>query len=94
MAISHDRTDSTATAIVSVRIPSSGDDLTTDAENRLARTDGVVSVAVDGLRGLEPGLSATVVTVEVTITLRTDVARGELRERLAAAPGVENVSVP
>ncbi|MCU4802412.1 hypothetical protein OB920_18715 [Halobacteria archaeon HArc-gm2] len=94
MAISHDRTESTATAIVSIRIPSGGDDLTTSAEHRLARTDGVVSVVVDGLGGLEPGLSATVVTVEVTIALHTDVATDELRDRLTAAPGVENVSVP
>lgn len=58
----------TSDVVVSVRIPHGADgDLATEAEGRLSRADGVVDVTVEGLRGLEPGLSATVVTVDVTV---------------------------
>jgi hypothetical protein len=83
-------TATTVTAVVAVRIPDSSDaDLETDAERRLGRIDGVQTVTVDELRGLEPQLSATVVTVAVTI--ESTVPAAELRERLTSTVSVERV---
>jgi hypothetical protein len=82
--------ESTATAIVTVRVPRDSEtDLATDAEARLARVDGVRGVTVDGLRGIEPRLSATAVTVEVTVDRTTTVA--DLRERLADSASVDAI---
>lgn len=83
-------TATTVTAVVAVRIPDGSDaDLATDAQRRLGRVDGVDAVTVDELRGLEPQLSATVVTVAVTIE-RT-VPAAELREHLTSTVSVERV---
>lgn len=92
MAItSDDETRQTNEAVVSVRIPHGADgDLASEAEQRLVRADGVTDVTVEGLRGLEPGLSATVVTVEVTVDARSDP-----RVALEEVTGVETrVDVP
>ncbi|WP_226013564.1 hypothetical protein [Halomicrobium salinisoli] len=69
MAItSDDETRQTNEAVVSVRVPDGADgDLATEAERRLSRADGVSDASVEGLRGPDPGLSATVVTVDVTV---------------------------
>ncbi|MFC6721569.1 hypothetical protein ACFQHN_29195 [Natrialbaceae archaeon GCM10025896] len=53
----------------------------TEAEQRLAAIEGVRAVNIDGLREIQPGLSATVTTVAVTIEAIVTV--DELRERLA-----------
>lgn len=85
-----DSTDATATAIITVRVPrDSGDDLATAVRRRLGRIDGVSEVTVDGLRGIEPRLSATAVTVAVTID--SSVARAALRDRLADTTSVEAI---
>ena len=87
-----DETASTATvtAVVAVRIPDGSDAaLATDAERRLGRVDGIQTVTVDELRGLEPQLSATVVTVAVTIERTVPVA--ELREQLLTTVAVERL---
>lgn len=90
MAIPSDSADSIATAILTVRVPrDSNADLATDAERRLGRIDGISEVTVDGLRDIEPRLSATVVTVAVTID--STVAVAELRDRLADATAVEGI---
>lgn len=90
MAMTSDSTDSTATAIVTVRVPRDSDaDLATDAEQRLGRIDGISEVTVDGLRDIEPRLSATAVTVAVTID--STVAAAELRDRLTDATSVEAI---
>ena len=83
MAITQtDPTVTTVTAVVAVRIPDgAGFDLTTEAEQRLAAIEGVRAVSIDGLREIQPGLSATVATVAVTIEATVTV--DELRERLA-----------
>jgi len=83
-------TATTMTAVVAVRIPDKSDaDLATDAERRLGRVDGIQTVTVEKLRGLEPRLSATVVTVAVTIE-RT-VPADEVRERLTSTVAVEQL---
>jgi hypothetical protein len=62
------KTHHTATTDVTVRIPDGAEaDLTTEAARRLTRTTGVQSVTVNGVRDISPGLSATAVTVRVTV---------------------------
>ncbi|WP_436903620.1 hypothetical protein [Halovenus halobia] len=85
-----DPTVTTVTAIVAVRIPDgAGFDLTTEAEQRLAAIEGVRAVSVDGLRGIQPGLSATIATVAVTI--EATVTINELRERLAETVCIDSI---
>jgi len=80
----------TVTAVLAVRIPdSSGADLATDAERRLGRVEGVRAVTVDGLRGLEPRFTATLVTVAVTT--ESTAAVEDLREQLSDAVCVDTV---
>ncbi|WP_254762117.1 hypothetical protein [Natrinema marinum] len=81
------------TRLVTTRIPNRATgDLETEAERRLARIDGVVAATVDELRGLEPALSATTVTVAVTLETSDETAEANLRERLLDAPCVEDVT--
>lgn len=93
MAITSDNeTRQTTTAVVSVRIPNGADgDLATEAARRLMRTDGVNDVTVDDLRGLEPGLSATVVTVGVTIELTGDLVGATVSDALDEVMGVDSI---
>lgn len=69
MAITSDKqTRQTNELVVKIRIPNGSDgDLASEAERRLSRVDGVVDVAIEELRGLDPGHSATGLTVEVTV---------------------------
>lgn len=79
-------------ALVAVRVPNGATgDLETEAERRLARTDGVSDVAVDDLCGLEPGLSATTVTVAVTVETTDGAVDANLCDRLADVSCVEEV---
>jgi len=91
MAITQtDPTVSTVTSVVSVRIPDgAGFDLTTEVEQRLAAIEGVRAVSVDDLREIQPGLSATVTTVAVTI--EATVTIDELRERLAGTVCIDAI---
>lgn len=85
-----DPTVTTVTAIVAVRIPDgAGFDLTTEAEQRLAAIEDVRAVRVDGLREIQPGLSATVATVAVTIEATATI--GEVRERLAETVCIDSI---
>lgn len=80
----------TGTVVVRVRVPCRSDaDLVTDAEERLSRGDGVADATVEGIRSLDPGLSATIVTVRARFRL----TGGEvgLEERLADVSGLELV---
>jgi hypothetical protein len=89
MKLTSDETESTATAIVAVRVPrDSSNDITTAAERRIARADGVTEVTVDGLRGIEPRLSATIVTVAVAIRTTDSTA---ITDRLTEMHGIESV---
>lgn len=90
MALTRDSTGATATATVTVRVPRDSEyDLATAVRRRLGRLDGVSAVSVDGLCGIEPRLSATAVTVAVTVD--SSVARATLRDRLAATASVEDI---
>ena len=82
----------TTIATVAVRIPHGADgDLRSDAERRLSRPPGIDGVSVETLERLQPGLSATVVTLTVTVRAQNGLAGAEVADRLAAAPGVEDV---
>ncbi|MFW6436122.1 MAG: hypothetical protein ACOCYZ_00635 [Halococcoides sp.] len=82
-------TRSTNELVVSVRIPHGSDGtLATEAERRLSRADGVRAATVQELCGLDPGLSATVVTVRVRIEWPASHDRS-LAETLTALTGVE-----
>lgn len=84
----------TATVIGTVRVPNGADgDLALEAERRLSQAERVAETTVEGLRALEPRLSATVVTVEVTIRTEGDVSAAELRDRMEAESGVEDVEL-
>jgi len=93
MAISSDTT--TRQTVVTVRVPHGTDgDLTTETQRRLRRADGVLAVTVESLRDLQPGLSATEVTVAVTVeTDRRDTAvaaaLGDLTGVAVEPPGRE-----
>lgn len=91
MAITSDNeTRQTNEAVVEVRVPSGADgDLATEAERRLSRADGVLDVTVEGIRGLEPGLSATVVTVVVTVETAGGVGGPAAAAVLADEVGLE-----
>jgi hypothetical protein len=80
----------TAAAVVSVRIPDESDvPLTIDAQRRIEEIDGVRAATVDGIEGLDPRLSATVVTIAVTIEGTASV--GELREQLTSTVCIETL---
>ena len=79
-------------AVVAVRVPpTDGEDLATSASQRLERDDDVRRAAVEGLCGLEPAMSATVVTVEVRVEARVALDHEGLTQRLTAAPGAQRV---
>jgi uncharacterized membrane protein len=89
MAVTDHDTDTrrTASTVVTVRVPGGADgDLATEIERRLARADDVDRAAVTDLRGLRPGLSATIVTAAATVT--TD-RRAGLADALVEVTGVE-----
>lgn len=73
MAITSDKeTRQTNNLVVKIRIPDGSEgDLVSEAQRRLSRVDGIVDVSIDGLRSLDPGLSAIEVTVEVTVETAT-----------------------
>jgi hypothetical protein len=83
-------TTSTWHVRVAVRVPrNDGTDLLSDATRRVETTDGVDDVEVVELRGVEPTLSATVVTVAFRV--EAELTESALESRLADAPGTEAV---
>lgn len=95
MATTRDTTPAlTTAAVVTIRIPcGTGSDLVTEAESRLSRTDGVADVLIEELRRLDPKLSATNITIGVTIHWATKLSNGEVRARLADVSGLESVTL-
>jgi hypothetical protein len=92
MTPTQDTTPESTPTVVTIRIPCGADDgLVADAERRLSRGRGIRDVAVEQLRGIEPQLSATVVTVEAAVRVGESVTDDELRERLEEVPGLESV---
>ena len=90
--ISDNDTEPTTTAVVTVRIPCGADsDIVTDAKERLSRAEKIDAVAVDELHAIDPQLSATVVTVGITLRWTAAMTNGQVRRRLAEVPGLESI---
>lgn len=84
--------EATMTAVVTIRIPCGADsDLVTDAEERLSRAEGIGDVTIERLYSIEPQLSATIITVGVTLQWTTTIADAEVRARLADVSGLESI---
>jgi hypothetical protein len=94
MAITSDtETRQTSTLVVTVRVPNGADgDLTTNAERRLSRADGIFAVTIEGLQDLQPGLSATEATVRVTVETAEARTTQSVEDTLAGQTGVEVTS--
>jgi hypothetical protein len=93
MAITSDDPEPTTTAVVTIRIPCDTDsDLVTDAEDRLAWAEDVDTVTIDGLYGIAPKLSATAITIGITIRWITTTTDIEVKRRLAEVPGLESIA--
>ena len=83
----------TTTAVVTIRVPCAADgDLVTDAEERLLRVEDVATVTIDELHSICPKLSATVITVEITVRWTATMADEEISERLAEVSGLESIN--
>ena len=84
-------TTTTWTATVAVRVPARADgDLASCACRRLETARGVRDVEALHLRTVDPGLSATVVTLDVAVDA-PGVDGRTVKRRLADAPGTETV---
>jgi hypothetical protein len=82
----------TTTAVVTIRVPCGADgDLVTDAEKRLSRPETIDDVTIAELDSIEPQLSATLITVEITVQWATAISEGEIRDRLVGVSGLESV---
>jgi hypothetical protein len=82
----------TTTAVVTIRIPCGADgDLVTDAEERLSRAGNVDDVTIDELHRIDPKLSATVITVGVTLRWTTTMTDAKMKDRLAEVSGLESI---
>ena len=57
----------------------------------LKEAAGITEVTIDELYNIEPKLSATVITVGVTVRLTSPMTDTEAREELADIPGLESV---
>lgn len=92
MAITTQSTESTQiTATVSVRVSQNTENnLITAATQRLSALDAVSDADVTGLDGIDPRLSATVVTV--TAVFDTDATVPELQDTLSETVAIEAVS--
>ena len=93
MAITSDNDPGpTTTAVVTIRIPCGTDsNLVTDAEDRLSRAEDIDTVTVDDLYGIAPKLSATSITIGITIRWITTMTDAEVKRRLAEVPGLESI---
>ncbi|OSP05548.1 hypothetical protein B9H04_08840 [Halorubrum ezzemoulense DSM 17463] len=93
MAITSDNDpEPTTTAVVTIRIPCDTDsDLVTNAEERLSRAEDIDTVTIDDLHGIAPKLSATTITVGITIRWTTTMTDAQVRRRLAEVPGLESI---
>ncbi|WP_147270956.1 MULTISPECIES: hypothetical protein [Haloplanus] len=84
--------ESTTTAVVTIRIPCGADgDLVIDAEKRLSRPETIDDVTIDELASIEPQLSATLITVEITVQWSTAISKEEIRDRLKDVSGLESI---
>jgi len=83
----------TTIAVVTIRIPCGAEgNLVVDAERRLSRLKIIDDVTIDELDSIEPQLSATLITVDITVHWATAISEEDIRDRLAGVSGVESVS--
>jgi hypothetical protein len=83
---------STTTAVVTIRVPCGADgDLVTDAEERLSRVEDVNAVTIDELHSIDPKLSATIITVKITLHWTATMTDEEISDRLAEVSGLESI---
>ena len=83
----------TTIAVVTIRIPCGADgSLVVDAERRLSRLKIIDDVTIDELDSIEPQLSATLITVDITVQWATAISEEDIRDRLAGVSGIESVS--
>ncbi|WP_353635428.1 hypothetical protein ABSL23_16310 (plasmid) [Halobacterium sp. NMX12-1] len=83
---------STTTAVVMIRVPCGADgDLVTDAEERLSRVEDVNAVTIDELHSIDPKLSATIITVKITLHWTATMTDEEISDRLAEVSGLESI---
>ena len=81
----------TTTVDVTIRIPELAiAGLVDEAETRLGGIDGIHAITVADVRGVEPRLSATLVTI--TAKIEHAISGDELRERLTATVCIETIS--
>ncbi|EMA14844.1 hypothetical protein C435_15127 [Haloarcula marismortui ATCC 33799] len=84
--------ESTTTAVVTIRVPCGADrDLVADAEKRLSRPETIDDVTINELDSVEPQLSATQITVEITVQWPTANSEEEIRDRFADVSGLESI---
>jgi len=82
----------TTTAVVTIRVPCGADgDLVTDAEERLSRVEAVNAVTIDELHSIDPKLSATIITVKITLHWTATMTDEEISDRLAEVSGLESI---
>jgi len=82
----------TTTAVVTIRIPCGADgDVVTNAEERLSRAEHVDDVTIDDLHRLDPTLSATVITVGISLRSTPTMTDAKLKDRLADVSGLESI---
>jgi hypothetical protein len=91
-ALNTNDSHSTTTAVVTIRIPCSTDGgLIADAEERFSRIEHVDAVTIDELHSIDPRLSATVITVDITVRWISMMTAEEISEQLAEVSGLESI---
>ena len=64
---------------------------TTQVQRAVSETENINAVTVDELRSIDPKLSATVITISITLRWTTTMTDTEVRNRLAEIPGLESI---
>ena len=84
----------TTIAVVTIRIPCGAEgNLVVDAEKRLSRLKIIDDVTIDELDSIEPQLSATLITVDITVRWAMAIGEEDIKDRLAGVSGVESVNL-
>ena len=78
-------------AWTSYRPPLASRETVTDAEERLSRVEDVDAVTIDKLHSIDPKLSTTVITVEITVRWTATMTDEEISDRLTEVSGLESI---
>ena len=79
---------------MTIRIPCGAEEnLVTDAERRLSRLELIDDLTIDKLDSVEPQLSATLITVHITVRWAMAIGEEDIKDRLAGVSGVESVNL-